>query len=301
MLIGGILLGVAVVPASAVGESKEVPNAGDPRTRWSSDSEGVIGEKRIYKRVEGRPLHVFVLRPENHPPDSVEPRPVMVFFHGGGWVAGSPRVFSGYAEHFRQRGVICVLVEYRLLDRAVLDAPLVCIQDAKSAMRWVRQNAKELGADPERVASFGASAGGHLAAAVGMLPGLDDPDDDLAVSARAQAMLMLNPVLHNGPGEAGYGYKRTGEAFPRYSPFHNVSPEVPPALVMIGTEDKLIPLDMVLRFKRAMEQAGVRCDVEAYHGEEHSFFSPNNANGLYFSLTTEVADRFLSSLGWIDE
>lgn len=261
-------------------------------------TEGIWGTPRVYKVVNGRELRLWITRPE-HSADS-SPRPVMVFFHGGGWVGGSPRVFNEQSRYFSRRGMVCVNVEYRLLDREVLEPPLVCVQDAKSAIRWVRTHANELGADSSRIASFGASAGGHLAAVVGMHDGLDDPADDGSVSARTQAMLMLNPVIHNGPGDAGYGYKRIGDEYKSYSPFHYEKTGAPPGIIFIGTRDRLIPVDMILQFKRSVEWAGARCDVEVYYGEDHSFFNPRNADGRYFRLTTVAADRFLVSLGWIE-
>lgn len=259
---------------------------------------GIGGEPHVYKIVDGRELRVWVTRPELA--EEAGSRPVLVFFHGGGWVDGSPRVFNDQIDYFSRRGMLCVNVEYRLLDREVLAPPLICVQDAKSAVRWVRTHASELNADPNRIATFGASAGGHLAAVVGMHDGLDDPQDDLSVSARSQAMLMLNPVIHNGPGPEGYGYKRIASEYTQYSPYHYDKAAAPPAIIFIGTRDRLIPLDMILEFKRSMEWAGARCDVEVYFGEDHSFFSQRNADGRYFYLTTLAADRFLSSLGWLN-
>jgi len=64
-----------------------------------------------------------------------------------------------------------------------------------SAMRYVRSHAAELGIDPQRIAAAGGSAGGHLAAFTGLVPGLDDPKDDLAVSAKPNAMVLFNPVF----------------------------------------------------------------------------------------------------------
>ncbi|MFZ5828927.1 MAG: alpha/beta hydrolase [Planctomycetota bacterium] len=254
------------------------------------------GKAYTYKKVGDRELKLYVLNPADAKPG--EARPAVVFFHGGGWVGGGPSQFSEHSEYLVTRGLVCVQVEYRLLDRKKPDEPpTVCIQDAKSAMRWVRSHAAELGIDPQRIASAGGSAGGHLAAFVGMVDGVDDPQDEVSVSARSNAMLLFNPVFDNGPD--GWGHGRTGDRYKEFSPAHNVSPDDPPAIVFLGTKDKLIPVKTVKDFQAAMEKAGVRCDVHLYEGQPHGFFN-SGKGGKYYYLTTIEADKFLGSLGWIE-
>jgi acetyl esterase/lipase len=170
---------------------------------------GPVGEPLVYKTVDQRPLRLFVVKPSDWKP--ADARPAIVFFHGGGWRGGAPGQFNRQAEYLASRGMVCLLAEYRLL-RDDPGPPLRCIRDAKSAMRWVRSHASELGIDPERIAAGGGSAGGHLAAFVGMVEGLDDPQDDLQVSPRADALVLFNPVFDNGPQD-GYGHGRVGERY----------------------------------------------------------------------------------------
>lgn len=250
----------------------------------------IPGEPQVYKSVAGRDLKLYVVKPADW--KATDTRPAVVFFHGGGWVNGGPGQFSKHAQHFATRGMVCVLVEYRLLtDKKA--PPTICVQDAKSSMRWVRAHAEELGIDTKRIAAGGGSAGGHLAAFTGMVEGLDDPQDDLKVSPRPAALLLFNPVFDNGPGE--WGHERVGERYHEFSPAHNISPDDPPAIVMFGTKDSLVPVATVQRFQAAMQKAGVRCDVIFYEGAKHGFFNSKP----FDRQTLLAADSFLVSLGWL--
>jgi acetyl esterase/lipase len=160
-------------------------------------------------------------------------------------------------------------------------------------MRWVRSHAKELGIDPGRIAAGGGSAGGHLAAFVGMVQGMDDPADDRSVSPKANALALFNPVFDNGPG--GWGTARVGDRFPEFSPAHNITPDDPPAIVFLGTQDRLIPVKTVEGFRDSMKKAGVRCESFFYEGQPHGFF---NKVPLRTKTLIET-DRFFASLGWL--
>lgn len=251
----------------------------------------------VYKKVGERELKLTIV----NPPDwkSSDQRPAMVFFHGGGWVGGKPTQFTAHSEYLATRGMVCVQVEYRLIKKGDAGPPIDCVHDAKSAMRWVRGHAAELGIDPKRIGAGGGSAGGHLAAFVGMVEGLDDPQDDLKISPKANALALFNPVFDNGPDQ-GWGRERVGEHYKEYSPAHNISADDPPAIVFLGTQDKLIPVAVVERFKAGMEKAGVRCDAVFYEGQGHGFFNPGGKGKMQFYYETLLAtDKFLGALGWL--
>ncbi|MCA9047900.1 MAG: alpha/beta hydrolase fold domain-containing protein [Planctomycetaceae bacterium] len=252
-----------------------------------------------YKSVDDRHLKItFWL-----PPDwtAADRRPAMVFYHGGGWTGGTPTQFTRHCEHLADRGLVCGQVQYRLLDRKTQDPPTICIHDAKSAMRWVRSHSRRLGIDAERIGAGGGSAGGHLAAFVGMVNGTDDPGDDTTVSAKANALTLFNPVFDNGP-DNGWGQQRVGDRYQEFSPAHNISADDPPMIVFLGTEDKLIPVSVVQRFEAGMKTAGVRCDVHLYEGQGHGFFNPGRGGtDEYFQQTLQATDAFLTSLAWLPE
>jgi arylsulfatase A len=257
----------------------------------SAAPQKIPGEPRIYKTVGDRELKLFIVKPDDW--KAADQRPGLVLFHGGGWTGGSPAVLGPQAEYFASRGMVCALVEYRLLKDKPGAPPTDCIQDAKSAMRWVRSHARELGIDPQRIGAAGGSAGGHLAAFTGLGEGLDDPADDLKVSPKPAALVLFNPVFNNGPGQ--YGHGRVGDRFKEFSPAHNITSNAPPAIVFLGTQDRLITVKTVEEFKTDMANVGVRCEARFYEGAGHGFFNREP----YRSLTLIEADKFLSSLGWL--
>ena len=250
----------------------------------------------VYKTVDGQDLELIVIKPENWEPE--DNRPAILFFHGGAWISGTPLQLIEQANYFANRGLVCVLVQYRLLDREIRDeAPVVCINDAKSAMRFLRSNSGLLGIDPNRIATSGASAGGHLAAFLGTTDGMDDPQDDLSVSARADAMCLFCPVYNNGPGN--FGFVRVGNEYPLFSPMHNITPDDAPHIVLVGSEDEVVPAETVTNFRRAMLDAGVASDLRIYAGGTHSFFLRRFDDANYRNSLAAM-HRFLNGLGWID-
>ena len=118
-----------------------------------------------YKQVEGDDLNLHVFYP--HEPH--ENALAMVFFFGGGWNGGSPAQFYPHAAYFRTLGVVVITAEYRTKNSHGT-SPFDSVEDAMSAIRWVRTHAARLGVDPDRIVASGGSAGGHLAAATAMLP-----------------------------------------------------------------------------------------------------------------------------------
>jgi acetyl esterase/lipase len=254
-------------------------------------------ETIVYKNVGDTELKLFVEKPPGWKP--TDQRPAIVFFFGGGWVGGSPTQFLKQSEHLASRGMVGIRVQYRVIPKEDKGPPLVCCADAKSAMRYVRARATDLGIDPARIAAAGGSAGGHLAAFTTLVPGLDDPADDLSVSPKGNALVLFNPVFNNGPGE--WGHARVGERYREFSPAHNVTKDAPPTIVFLGDMDKLIPVRVLEDFKAKMQAVKAHCESRVFPGAGHGFFN-RDADGIPgFSETLAEADRFLTSLGWLQK
>ena len=249
------------------------------------------GDELVYKRIGDRALKLFVEKPKDWKP--TDKRPAIVFFFGGGWVGGTTTHFLTQSTYLASRGMVGIRVEYRTIPNGDKGPPVICCADAKSAMRYVRAHAAELGIDPKRIAAGGGSAGGHLAAFTALVPGMDDPGDDLAVSCKPDALVLFNPVFNNGPGQ--WGHDRVGDRFMEFSPAHHLSKEAPPTIVFLGDSDELIPVSVLQQFEAGMKKAGVRCDTHVYTNAVHGFFNREP----YLTLTLIEADKFLASIGWL--
>lgn len=242
-----------------------------------------------YKKAGNTALHLHVFNPPGH--QVSQKTPAIVFFFGGGWVGGAPSQFYKQSAYLASRGLVALSAEYRTKN-ANGTTPLECVKDGKSAIRWVRSHAAELGIDPNRIAAGGGSAGGHVAAATGTLKGFNEAGEDTQVSCRPNALVLFNPVFDNGP--KGYGYDRVQEYWKEISPIDNIDANTPPTVVFLGTKDKLIPVDTGKRFESLMKQAGVRCDLHLYEDQPHGFF-----NQAKYAETLIEADKFLVSLGYL--
>jgi len=249
----------------------------------------------IYKTVDMAKLRMDVFNPPNH--KSTDKSPCILFFHGGGWTGGKLDQLYPHARYLSSRGMVAIGVEYRV-EATHRTTPLECVKDAKSAFRWVRKNAEQLGIDPEKVVGCGASAGAHIVAVAGSTDGLDEEGEDTTISARPDAMVLFNPVLSTGTN--GYGYDRVKDYWKEISPIHNISEKTPPTVLFFGTEDQHIPVDLVKKYKKLMEEKGVRCDLHFYEGQPHGFFNYWKNDGKYYYKILLEIDKFLASLGYIE-
>ena len=265
-----------------------------------------IESKILYKRVGFVRLRLHVIAPDDWKP--TDQRPSAVIFFGGGWLVGEPKQFYPQARYLASRGMVVILPEYRVKYRNNT-RPFRSVMDAKSAMRYVRSHASELGIDPNRIAGSGASAGGHLALCTAMVPGMDEPTDDLSVSCVPNAMILLNPIiaLAPTPGMALSGIalpstdKRFGVSPEVISPVHHLSSGLPPTLMMHGNADTIVSYESVLFFQAKMQALGNRCELVTYDKQGHGFFNFRwrQIRTYGYSTLTDI-ERFLFSLGWLN-
>ena len=246
----------------------------------------------LYKQIDSTELYMDIFYPQKFEPQTTYP--AIVFFFGGGWNSGSIAQFEPHAKYFAERGMVCFLADYRVRSRQQT-TPFESLKDAKSAIRYIRANAKTYHVDASRIVASGGSAGGHLAAATALVQGFNETGDDLSVSCIPDALVLFNPVIDNGPG--GYGYDRIGKLYKEFSPLHNIMDGAPPTIFFLGTEDRLIPVETARYFKTVMEKVGSRCDLHLYQGEGHGFFNYRSIEN--YRETVLKTDKFLTSLGYL--
>lgn len=246
-----------------------------------------------YKQIDTTRLFLEVYYPPQF--DTTIAYPAIVFFFGGGWIGGDRSHFDHHAEYFSKRGLVCFLVDYRTSEKHNT-TPFESLKDAKSAIRYIRNNASDFRIDPNKIIASGGSAGGHLAAATALIDEYNEDSDNISISSIPNALVLFNPVIDNGPG--GYGYERIGVAYKSFSPLHNIKKGAPPTIIFLGTEDALVPVETAEYYKKVMENVDSRCDLFLYKKQTHGFF---NYGKKHYKKTVLEARKFLQSLGYLDE
>lgn len=245
-----------------------------------------------YKKTKQANLDLVV----HYPPGwkAEDKRPVIVFFFGGGWTSGKITQFEPQAKYLASRGMVAARADYRVKSRHEV-TPAECVEDAKSAVRWLRQNAKTLGIDPERIVSSGGSAGGHIAACTALTDGLEAAGEDAKVSSKPNALVLYNPVLKFAGVESLMKRIDNKEDLGKLlSPTLHLTKTTPPTLLLFGTSDKLI--EQAEEFVKKSKELGHRAELMSAEGQPHGFFN----RSPWQERTTYRVDVFLKTLGYLE-
>jgi len=247
----------------------------------------------IYKTVDDFDLKINIIYPTDY--QKGKKYPAIIFFFGGGWKGGTVHQFEKHCHYLASKGMVAMAANYRVSSRNN-STPFDAVEDAKSAMRWVRENAKDLGVQKNKIVAAGGSAGGHLAASTAIIPGFE-PDERSKTSSKPNALVLFNPVINTMP--EGYGYDRLGDKAESISPAHHVVPKLPPTLIFHGTDDTTVPFENITDFQTKMEAAGNTCYVVPFSGQGHGFFNYGRSENKFYTLTIEKTTSFLMELKYI--
>ncbi len=263
-------------------------------------------EERVYKEVGGIKLvaHIF----SSGDTQKNKRNPAIAFFHGGGWVFGSPSEFFGACERYAEKGFVTISFQYRL---SINDdgtypkpgiSPVESVMDARSAIRWLRENAKSLNIDPDKIAVGGQSAGGQLALSTTLMDNINEKTDNLNISPVPNALLLYSSAVNameawidNLLGD------RRGMIWD-ISPYHNLRKNMPPVIAFHGEDDDTVLPYIVDLFKVRMTGLGNYYDLHTYPGRKHYLGEGNEKYSRYFDEEImEETDAFLRKFGFMPE
>lgn len=261
-----------------------------------------------YANPDNQHLKLDLARPagDDDAPQSVDGarpaaalRPAVVCIHGGGFRAGDRHGYDKMCKTLAEHGYVAVTVEYRLSPKYQFPA---AIEDVKTAVRWMRQNAEKYHVDPNRIASLGGSAGGHLAQFLGVTGDVHRFDGTQYLNQSSKVQCVIN---YYGPEDFTKSYGRSvdaAEVLPMWlggdleharakhvlaSPINWVTPDAAPTLLLHGTEDKYVNYEQATWMYDRMKSMGLDVELLTLKGAGHGF------GGKYAQQADKAAIQFL--------
>jgi acetyl esterase/lipase len=223
-------------------------------------------------------------------------RPAVVFFFGGSCATGSAEQFANTAEYFATRGLVGASAEYRI-ESIHHTRPQECAEDAKSAIRWLRMNAHQLGVDRTRVAAGGGSSGATIAAFAAYNSTFEPTDEDASVSCKPDLLVLINPAF--GFPDQGLAPEQAAAANRPIGAFiksWKITKGGPAAILFFGTADPL--QEKAREFARQLRAAGTHAEFYTAEGQRHGFFNRDHGSPWHFVVLRQI-DVFLRSFGYL--
>jgi len=298
----------------------------DPITEWATNASytSVIRQNVVYQKTDSVELRLDVITLGGLP----SAKPVVIYFHGGGWVAGAKEGSLLRTLPYLARGVDVVNVEYRLASQALAPG---AVEDCRCALRWVVRHAKEYGFDTTKIIVAGESAGGHLALMTGMLTpaaGFDndcevpysdwqqDGPKDLRVAAiidffgivDVPELLQPAPASADGvvlPMPRNFALRWLGDSpsrmdmAKRMSPLTYVRKDTPPILIVHGDRDPYVPYHQAMVLRDELDRAGVQYQLLTIQGGGHGASPPDAWSAQQNLKAHEAVFQFLEKAGVI--
>lgn len=261
-------------------------------------SAGYRRERVVFGEAEGFELDLILYRQLVVD----ELRPAVIFVHGGGFCSGFPEMLGAHAHALAGCGYVTATIDYRVYPETVWPGGL---EDVKCAVRWMRAHALQLGVDPDRIAIAGGSAGGYMAAMVALTPGLFEGDGGWSdVSSEVLAAALFYPLTDfrwpalepdiNGLIRDFVGVDEA-EIYSIASPITHVSAAAPPTLIITGTADREVPVEMVRAYAARLDERGADVELVEFHRRAHAFDFGANDWLACIELMTDFFDRVLNN------
>ncbi|MGC4231816.1 MAG: alpha/beta hydrolase [Niabella sp.] len=223
---------------------------------YSEDFDGRQGHLiKTYKTVGAFDLDMHIFLPDSFM--NGHKKPVLIYFHGGSWSEGKPDWFFSAGESWAKKGWIACAVEYRILGRHGT-LPFEAVMDARSAIRWLRKNAKEYNLDPDRIVASGNSAGGHLVLCTALAGNWNEKTDDLSFSP-VPNILMINAGVYDLTDPITAWIRKDlkdKNLVKEISPSYLTGKNLPPTLIIHGTDDPNVPYTTAQKFVQEATKVG---------------------------------------------
>ncbi len=288
----------------------------------------------VYKRAGGQELRLYYEKPAHWSPNGNYT--ALVWIHGGGWKSDSASRFFPHCLYYAQKGLVTFSVDYRLAgseDGGRLTSVEECLEDVKDAMGYIRSHAREFAIHPDRILAGGDSAGGHLAACLGLSEA--GGDANVAVPYTANGLIICNGVTDltgkwkkqvlafDYPGTLPASiYPQEGE--PVYelnehepqarsffmadararalSPVYQVERGHPPVFILHGLLDTVVEPEDGIHYYRALKTQGADVELCLIPDVSHAFilfnYKVDNRRILSF---LRVIDGFLKKRGFLPD
>ena len=223
---------------------------------------------------------------DTHVPEGDGPFPVVILVHGGGWGSGSKDGDTALlAETLADAGFVCFSINYRLAPKHRWPA---CLEDVRTAVRWVKAHAADHRGDPGKIALAGYSAGGHLACMAAVTGGPDErvqavvafaaPTDLLADTERRGGLSTSLQALLDRPEAVDAAVEKTLRGI---SPINHLKPGLPTFLLIHGTTDQSVPHVQSVNFQAKLSENDVACELVTIEGAPHRIAEWKNFDATY--------------------
>ena len=294
---------LTIIAIAAALAAFSVAPALDASQRWSNppfELPGGVQLERdiVFSRPDGHELKLDLFAPEG----GEGLRPAIVFIG-----PGNKFRFGRHAAHMASLGFVGICIEWRV--PALGNVWPANVDDAKTAVRWLRAYAGEYRIDPKRIGAAGGSSGGHLVSMLGVTPELRSfsPASEYAeLSAAVSAVAAFNSTEDLTTGNfssaltdalavlLGVPYEANPELYKEASPISHVSQDSAAFLFLHGTADQLVPYSQSIEMVAALERAGVSAELFTAEGAGHAFF---NGPPWYEPTLERMTEFFLRTLG----
>lgn len=246
-----------------------------------------------YCTNDGVDLYLDIYYPQNYREGSAWP--IAVFFHGGGWIAGSKDGPDPLVSVMQNAGFLTATVNYRLAPDYLFPA---FIEDAKCAVRYLRANADQYHADSTKIGVYGTSAGGHIAALVGTSGNNNvfetkewsHVSDEVQVVVSFYGPSDMSEFCQSNNDGVSLVYQTFGvnscysNSLIMGNPGYYADSNDPPTMILHGNSDSLVPYEQAELLHEALKSAGVQTSLGMMQGAGHSYRESVNPTPDYIEL-----------------